>query len=310
MKSFFLEKVRNRGGFKCYHAHFDKAFLVNEGNLKKSQASLQEKWKLYRELKENYTREDLLNRMIRCVNLMLDQDVTFCRTFVDADQLVGELPIDTALELRDIFKDRIKLEFAIQPLEGLDNRESEINFINACKKADIIGGLPDRDKDPSKHLDKIFRLSHDLDKPVDIHVGQNNIPRELEEQLVVQKVKQWNMQGKVNLVHAISLSCQTESYINNLSKMMADLEIGVIVCPSAAISMKQRHDVVAPIHNSIAPVMKLIENGVKVGLGIDNIADIFMPLVDGDLWFESRLLMEAIRCYDLDLIADIATCNL
>ena len=30
-------------------------------------------------------------------------------------------------------------------------------------------------------------------------------------------------------------------------------------------------------------------------------------MVDGDLWFESRVLMEATRCYDLDLIADIAT---
>lgn len=310
MKNFFLEKVRNKGGFKCYHAHFDKAFLINEFNLGKSQASLQEKWKLYRELKENYTREDLLNRMIKCVNIMLEQEVKFCRTFVDADQLVGELPIDTAIELREIFKGKIDLEFAIQPLEGLDNEIAEMNFVNACKKADIIGGLPDRDKDPSMHLDKIFKLSKDLDKPVDIHVGQNNIPRELEEQLVVQKVRQWNMQGKVNLVHAISLACQTDIYIDNLSKQMADLDIGVIVCPSAAISMKQRSDIVAPIHNSIAPVTKLIKNNVKVALGIDNIADIFMPLVDGDLWFESRLLMEATRCYDLDLISDIVTCNL
>ena len=310
MKDFFLEKVRNKGGFKCYHAHFDKAFLIDEFNLIKTQASLQEKWKIYRELKQNYTREDLLNRMSRCINVMLKQDVKYCRTFVDADQLVGELPIDAALELRKIFKDKIKLEFAIQPLEGLDNKNAELNFINACKKADIIGGLPDRDKDPSVHIDKIFRLSKDLDKPVDIHVGQNNIPRELEEQLVVQKVRQWNMQGKVNLVHAISLACQTEDYIDNLSKQISDLGIGVIVCPSAAISMKQRRDISAPIHNSIAPVIKLIENNVKVALGIDNIADIFMPLVDGDLWFESRLLMESIRCYDLDLISDIATCNL
>ena len=111
-------------------------------------------------------------------------------------------------------------------------------------------------------------------------------------------------------MHAISLSCQSETYIDNLSKEIADLGIGVIICPSAAISMKQRSDIKAPIHNSIAPVIKLIENNVKVALGVDNISDIFMPLVDGDLWFESRLLMESIRCYDLDLISDIVTCDL
>ena len=53
--------------------------------------------------------------------------------------------------------------------------------------------------------------------------------------------------------------------------------------------------------------MELIEGGVEVSLGIDNIHDLFMPLVDGDLWFECRLMMEAIRCYDLELIASIAT---
>ena len=41
--------------------------------------------------------------------------------------------------------------------------------------------------------------------------------------------------------------------------------------------------------------------------GVDNISDLFMPLVDGDLWFESRLLMESTRCYDLDFISDLVT---
>ena len=32
-----------------------------------------------------------------------------------------------------------------------------------------------------------------------------------------------------------------------------------------------------------------------------------MPMVDGDMMFEARSLMEATRCYDLDLIADICS---
>ena len=71
--------------------------------------------------------------------------------------------------------------------------------------------------------------------------------------------------------------------------------------------MKQQSDVIAPIHNSIAPVLELHQAGVDVMMGVDNIYDLFMPLVDGDMWFESRLMMEAIRCYDLNLISDIAT---
>ena len=59
MRDFFLKRVREEGGFRCYHAHFDKAYLINEDNMIRSQKSLHEKWKIYREFKENYTEEDL-----------------------------------------------------------------------------------------------------------------------------------------------------------------------------------------------------------------------------------------------------------
>ena len=71
--------------------------------------------------------------------------------------------------------------------------------------------------------------------------------------------------------------------------------------------MKQNHSVISPIHNSIAPIRILLEEGVNVKLGIDNIQDLFMPLVDGDLWFETRLLMESTRIYEFDKIIDIIT---
>ena len=32
-----------------------------------------------------------------------------------------------------------------------------------------------------------------------------------------------------------------------------------------------------------------------------------MPLVDGDLWFECRMLMEACRFYDIDRVAKLVT---
>ena len=53
MKNFFLEEIRKRGGYSCYHAHFDKAYLINPDIFQNCQASLQEKWKLYRKFKQN-----------------------------------------------------------------------------------------------------------------------------------------------------------------------------------------------------------------------------------------------------------------
>ena len=307
MRSHFLELVKQKGGFKCLHAHFDKSYLISPETLKLSQASLQDKWKLYRQLKESYTPEDLSRRITRCCENMIAQGVTHCRTFVDADKIVGLDPIIAALGVAEQLKDKLTLETAIQPLEGVVEKESRARYEEACALADCIGGLPDRDEDPAAHLDIIFNLAVDMDKPVDIHVGQNNTPQERETEMVLSLIPKYGLEGRVRLVHAISLSCQPKKERDRIISTMKDLGVEVIVCPSAAISMKQRSDLLAPIHNSIAPVMELIEGGVEVSLGIDNIHDLFMPLVDGDLWFECRLMMEAIRCYDLELIASIAT---
>jgi len=305
MKDFFLEEIRKRGGFSCYHAHFDKAHLINPENFQRSTASLQEKWKIYREFKENYTELDLLNRMSKCVTNLVKQDVKYIRTFVDADSVVGQKCIDAALKIKKLYSDRVIIDIAIQPLEGLEDAKSRDNFLQACEKADFIGGLPDRDSSPERHLDLLFNLAKNLDKPVDIHAGQNNIPSEKEEELVLNKIEEHNLQQKVSLVHCISLACQEESYIRQQSKRMKDLNVSVIVCPSAAISMKQNKSVYAPVHNSIAPVDILLDEGVEVKLGIDNISDLFMPLMDGDMWFETRLLMESTRIYDANKIINI-----
>lgn len=307
MKDFFLEEIRKRGGFSCHHAHFDKAFLITPDNFQRSTASLQEKWTIYREFKENYTIDSLVARMSKCVDILLQQDTKYIKTFLDADSVVGQKCIDAGLLVKDMYSDRVEIDLGIQPLEGLDNKESYDNFVLACEKADFIGGLPDRDKSPKEHVKKLFRLSKDLNKSVDIHVGQNNLPTEKETEMVLDVMEELDFSNKVNLVHCISLACQDQDYIMHQVNRMKNLNVSVIVCPSAAISMKQNHSAYAPVHNSIAPVELLLDGGVEVKLGIDNISDLFMPLVDGDLWFETRLLMESTRIYNAKKIIDIVT---
>ena len=70
--------------------------------------------------------------------------------------------------------------------------------------------------------------------------------------------------------------------------------------------MTQHSEMNAPIHNSIGPVQVLLDEGVNIGLGVDNVEDIFVPFCDGDLMFELRLLAEATRIYDPNILINIA----
>jgi len=307
LRTTFLESIAERGGFASYHAHFDKAYLISDENLKLGMVDMQKKWALYDYLKENYTHDDLVERISRCVQKMIDQGVTHCRTLVDADSTVKLLPIRAAIEVRERFRGRITFEIGTQPLKGVLEPESRKYFVKACELADVIGGLPSKDRPtPEKHIDFILSLGRDMRKPVDVHVDQENNPMESETEMLVDKTVEHGMQGQVCAIHAISVSARAHIEQERIVSKLKDADVGVIVCPSAAISMKQL-ETTAPLHNSIAPVPMLLAKGVRTYLGIDNISDLFMPLVDGDMWFECRLLMEACRHYDIDAIARLAS---
>ena len=308
MRALFAQEVAARGGFTCHHAHFDKAYLISADNLRLSQVDMQKKWELYKYLKENYSRADLIERISRGVETMIAQGVKYCRTMVDADSTVKLLPIESALEVQRIYRDQIKLEIGVQPLQGVLDKESRIQFEAACERADFVGGLPSKDRPtPERHLDVIMEIAKKLDKPIDVHVDQENNPNENETELLAEKTIEHGLEGKVHGVHAISVSAKSEREQDRILERVKQADLGIIVCPSAALSMKQLGDMRAPLHNSIAPVGKLIDYDIRTYLGVDNIHDLFMPIVDGDIWFECRMMMEATRIYDLEKIATIAT---
>ena len=92
---------------------------------------------------------------------------------------------------------------------------------------------------------------------------------------------------------------------DRIIELLKEAGVSIIICPSAALSMKQL-GMNAPLHNSIAPFPKLMAAGVPCYMGVDNIHDLFMPIVDGDMWFECRILMEACRFYDVEKVAELA----
>jgi cytosine deaminase len=59
----------------------------------------------------------------------------------------------------------------------------------------------------------------------------------------------------------------------------------------------------------VTPVDEMLPHGITVGIGTDNINDIWMPFNDADLWLDLRVLLEAARIYDLDQLVTIATAN-
>jgi len=307
LRARFLELVRQRGGWSNHHAHFDKAYLISPANLALGFADMEKKWELYRHLKENYTHEDLVERISRGLQTVIDQGSQYCRTMVDADSIIGLKPIHAAVEVKKRFQGKIRFEIGVQPLEGVIDEATRKQYLEACKLADFCGGLPSRDRgQEGKHLDIVMQTAKAMNKMVEVHVDQENNPLQNETELLCRKTIEHGMQGRVYGIHSISVSAKEESEQDRIIALCKEADVGIVICPSAALSMKML-PMQSPLHNSIGPYVKLKEAGVRTYLGIDNIADLFMPVVDGDMWTEARMLMESCRNYDLEKVADWAT---
>ncbi len=319
-KELFLAEVAKRPGMVHCHAHLDRAYTLTPEIWEQASALMEEKWILNREIKKRHTRETLIERISYALDNFISQGMIGCRTHIDADSVVGMLAVNSAAEVREQYKDRFTLQLVAHPLEGFLNAEgtdfdkSKMDlYEEACTVTDAVGGLPSRDRALNgadrKHADFLFSIAKNLGKDMDVHIDQENNPYEKDTEWFLDKIEEHGMQGRVTLVHAISVAAQPEADRLRLYAKMKDLGVNVTVCPTAAISMKQHKEKVGPIHNSIAQVDEMVAAGVNVAIGIDNISDMFLPEVSGDLFHEVLVLASACRYYDIASLAKLVTDN-
>lgn len=319
-KDLFFAEVKKTPGMVNCHAHLDRAYTLTPKIWERASALMEEKWILNRDIKRNHTHASIKERLTYCIENFREQGIVACRTHVDADSVVGMLVVEAAAEVREKYKGKFILQLVAHPLEGFLNAEAtdfdQVKmdlFKKACEICDVVGGLPSRDRKmpgaDKKHADFLFAVAKSLNKDLDVHIDQENNPEEKDTEWLVDKIKEQQMDGRVTLVHALSVASQATADRERIYKKIAATKTNVTVCPTAAISMKQHKDKVAPLHNSIAQVDEMLTAGINVSLGTDNISDIFVPECNGDLFEEVQMLASACRIYDLKTLAKIATIN-
>ena len=310
LKQQFLEEVKKAGGFVSCHGHFDKAFYITKDGLEKSMLDMEQKWSMSDDIKKNSTQEEIEERIRTALDLLIAQGCKLTATFIDAYDAVGHKAIDAANKVKEEYKDKIELLTITQPLGGLIDKEARELYEAITAKADIAGGLPSKDRPNDKeNYDILFSIAKNLGKKVHIHIDQENNPNERDTETLIEYAKKHDYGNKTVGIHVLSVSAQDKEYRQKIYKEMADIGMSAVVCPSAALAMRQLDQYQAPIHNSIANVPEMLAAGVLVGLGVDNIYDFYQPFVDADMWTEVRMLQEACRYYNLDELVKIATVN-
>lgn len=310
MKKIFLKKVSEKGGFVNCHAHFDKAFYITEEGLDKTMVDMEMKWRMSDDIKKASSQDEIADRIRTGLDIMVQQGCKVCFSFVDAYDAVGHKAIDAANVVKQEYKDKIRLLTITQPLGGLVDEAARKLYFDITAKADIAGGLPSKDRPrDDENMQWLFKIATDLGKPIHAHIDQENNPDEHDSVLFLDMVEKYQYHNKTTIIHGISVAAQSNEYQQKIYQRMAKLNVGLVVCPSAALSMRQLDDKVAPLHNSIANVPLALAAGVTVAIGVDNVYDFYQPFIDGDMYTEAKILMEACRYYNIDDVVKVCTTN-
>lgn len=307
LRNEITAKVRKKGGWYNAHAHFDRSYTVTPKTLHQAHALMEKKWTLVDAMKRHSSEEDYFRRIDASVRMMMSQGVVAAATFIDVDTITELRAVKAAVAVRKKYRKTFRLLLINQVLKGVLTPEARRWAEKALEYVDIIGGLPSKDRPNStKHIDQLFSWAKLTGKMVHVHIDQENNPKEHDTITLARKTIQYGLEGKVVAIHAVSLAAQSPKKRQGIYQLMKSAGLTVVCCPSAALSMKQL-PYTSELHNSIAPVPELLEAGIPVALGVDNISDIYQPLIDGDMYTELRFLAEACRFYDIDALTDIAT---
>lgn len=321
-----LEHVYAHGGFYNAHAHIDRAYTLAGSYLEHigttpidaSALPLSAKQNMVGDLHTGiaYTRENLTERMRDTIERQIAFGVTRLDTCIDATPDLpddGLLAIHIALLLREEYRDRIAIRIGPNPIFGFKEgtKRWEV-FKSACEKCDFISLLPEKDdyrglahRDGKvgfeTHIRMGLELAKKLGKEVQLHLDQANHGGESGTEKLIEGLS-WlpapsGSSGDVmiKVIHLISPSSYSEERFSRLLEGLCRHRIGVIVCPSAALSMRQLRSLDSPTHNSIARVLELVKAKVPLSIGTDNICDVFVPQGDGDMLTEVKMAGHAVR---------------
>lgn len=296
-------------GFVDTHMHLDKCLVAERFD--RQVTTLDEARALMNQAKANFTPHDVQGRARRAILMAVRHGTTAIRTHVDVDSTVGLLSLEALLELREQLVSVIDLQFVLTSRKEII-RSSQVRqlFREAMRLgADLMGGTPEAQADGEGHLDAVFELASEFGRGIDLHVDETTDPSHLLAPSVIRKIQQAGYEGKVTLSHLCALSSLPPASARAIIEAIAQTQTRVITCPSSNLHIHGRDDDQSP-PRGLTRVKELLEAGVRVAYGSDNIRDAFVPFGNADMLEEGLLLAHAAHLSSLDqltLVVRMAT---
>ncbi len=280
-------------GFIDCHMHLDKALLNEESPYVEGTGP--EKGALTLAMKKNFTLDDITERAEYMIKRAINAGTLALRTNVDVDASVGLKGIQALIQLREKYKKIITIQVVAFAQEGVyfDDQTQELLEQAVLMGADLVGGHTIANGEGKKHIDFILNLAKKYNLEADFHLDESGNRNHYLLPYLVEKMKELDLIGRVNGIHCCTLSALDPNELEEALTLIQESQLKVTIAPTAIAT------------RNLAPVKRLLEKGVVMGIGSDNIRDFFNPLGSGDVKQVALLLSYVQRFYKASEVKQI-----
>ena len=230
-------------------------------------------------------REDIVARADRTLAACAERGTVAIRSHTNVDPETGLRGVEAMLEVRERWRDRMTLQVVAHVTSGLTRRLADAEaYLKGAIAAgvDAIGGVPAYSDQPLAFLDLVFRLAETSSLPIDLHIDEHLDPANVLFDALTERTRAHGMQGRVVAGHCSALSALPTDEALRIADGFAAAGIGVATLPAANLFLQGREAAALP-PRGLTRVRELLDRGVPVATGSDNIQDPFVPTGTGDL---------------------------
>ncbi|HEY6992890.1 MAG TPA: amidohydrolase family protein [Xanthobacteraceae bacterium] len=275
------------------HQHLDKS--RTRGLVANPAATLEAASAAYRTFAAAATREDIMRRAERTLDICLAHGTVAIRNHTNLESDSGLRAIEAMIELRERCRDRITLQVVAHLTGDAPRRlDAARQWLAAAiaAGADVIGGVPQYADEPLAFLDLLFESAERSGLPLDMHIDEHLDRERLLFGAIIERTRAHGMQGRVTAGHCCALSAAPPDEARRIIVGLAEAGIAVVTLPAANLFLQGRDAGELP-PRGLTRVRELIAAGVRVAAASDNIQDPFVPIGSGDLLEVARWALVA-----------------
>lgn len=267
------------------HIHLDTTLTAGEPKWNES-GTLFEGIQRWSERKQSLTYEDVKNRATQALKWQIAQGIQHVRTHVDVtDPKLTALR--ALLELKEEMADFVSLQLVAFPQEGILSYPNGKELLEEALKlgADVVGGIPHFEFTREYGVESLkiaFDLAEKYDRLIDIHCDEIDDEQSRFVEVVAKEAYERALGSRVTASHTTAMGSYNDAYAYKLFRLLEMSEINFVSNPLVNIHLQGRFDSY-PKRRGLTRVKELLEAGMNVCFGHDDIFDPWYPLGTGNM---------------------------